>query len=88
VKAVNEQPPDARGGRWLLKDAQLSITLSRGDWIRTSDLLLPKQALYRAKLRPAELAMIASYDAPGRTRTSNLLIRSQMLYPIELRAPT
>jgi hypothetical protein len=26
--------------------------LSRGDWIRTSDLLLPKQALYRAKLRP------------------------------------
>ena len=26
--------------------------------------------------------------APGRTRTSNLLIRSQMLYPIELRAPT
>jgi hypothetical protein len=27
-------------------------------------------------------------DAPGRTRTSNLLIRSQMLYPIELRAPT
>src|SRR5437588_8733481 len=25
---------------------------SRGDWIRTSDLLLPKQALYRAKLRP------------------------------------
>src|SRR5918993_193169 len=26
--------------------------------------------------------------APGRTRTSNLLIRSQMLYPIELRAPS
>jgi len=26
--------------------------------------------------------------APERTRTSNLLIRSQMLYPIELRAPT
>ena len=28
------------------------IFVSRGDWIRTSDLLLPKQALYRAKLRP------------------------------------
>ena len=27
-------------------------------------------------------------DAPERTRTSNLLIRSQMLYPIELRALT
>ena len=29
---------------------------------------------------------IACY-APGETRTPNLLIRSQMLYPIELRAP-
>ena len=29
---------------------------SRGDWIRTSDLLLPKQALYRAKLRPEKPA--------------------------------
>ena len=27
-------------------------------------------------------------NAPERTRTSNLLIRSQMLYPIELRAQT
>ena len=26
------------------------------------------------------------YGAPGRTRTPNLLIRSQTLYPIELRA--
>ena len=24
----------------------------RGDWIRTSDLLLPKQALHQAELRP------------------------------------
>ena len=27
-----------------------------------------------------------SINAPGETRTPNLLIRSQMLYPIELRA--
>ena len=27
------------------------------------------------------------FNAPGETRTPNLLIRSQMLYPIELRAP-
>src|ERR1700676_3708631 len=27
------------------------------------------------------------FHAPGETRTPNLLIRSQMLYPIELRAP-
>jgi hypothetical protein len=26
------------------------------------------------------------FNAPGETRTPNLLIRSQMLYPIELRA--
>lgn len=25
----------------------------RGDWIRTSDILLPKQALYQAELHPA-----------------------------------
>ena len=28
-----------------------------------------------------------NFHAPGETRTPNLLIRSQMLYPIELRAP-
>ena len=27
-------------------------TDGRGDWIRTSDFLLPKQALYQAELRP------------------------------------
>ena len=27
------------------------------------------------------------FGAPGETRTPNLLIRSQVLYPIELRAP-
>ena len=35
--------------------------------------------------RPAIL-LRAVASAPGRTRTSNLLIRSQMLYPIELQA--
>ena len=29
---------------------------------------------------------LALANAPGRTRTSNLLVRSQPLYPIELRA--
>src|SRR5215203_3223185 len=33
------------------------------------------------------LLLSRSHDAPRRTRTSNLLIRSQMLYPIELWAP-
>jgi hypothetical protein len=44
--------------RQAVSRTSLSILLfinGRGDWIRTSDLLLPKQALYRAKLRPADL---------------------------------
>ena len=36
--------------------------------------------LYQAELLPVK------YGAPGGSRTYNLLIRSQMLYPIELRA--
>lgn len=32
-------------------------------------------------------ADLVVFYAPGRTRTSNLLVRSQPLYPIELRAP-
>lgn len=29
---------------------------------------------------------VVKNGAPGRTRTSNLLVRSQLLYPLELRA--
>ncbi len=32
------------------------------------------------------LSILSFYGAPGRSRTHNLLIRSQTLYPIELRA--
>ena len=35
-------------------------------------------------MRDAKGALVAD-GAPGRTRTCNLLIRSQALYPIELR---
>ena len=31
----------------------LLTDVGRGDWIRTSDLLLPKQVRYQAALRPA-----------------------------------
>ena len=34
-----------------------------------------------------KLYVTTANGAPGRTRTLNLLIRSQTLYPIELRAP-
>src|ERR1700733_10840182 len=36
-----------------LLDRSQCLMGGRGDWIRTSDILLPKQALYRAELRPA-----------------------------------
>ena len=47
---------DATGARDSEECGRLRLGLfelySRGDWIRTSDLLLPKQARYRATLRP------------------------------------
>src|SRR5699024_10970582 len=52
---------------------------SREDRIRTCDPLVPNQVLYQAELLPA-------INAPERSRTPSLLIRSQTLYPIELRA--
>jgi hypothetical protein len=42
--------------------------------------MVPNHVLYQAELLPAK------YGALERIRTPNLLIRSQMLYPIELRA--
>ena len=42
--------------------------------------MVPNQVLYQAELLPVFIG------APGRSRTHNLLIRSQTLYPIELRA--
>ena len=51
----------------------------REDRIRTCDPLVPNQVLYQAELLP-------EYGAPERSRTHNLLIRSQTLYPIELQA--
>ena len=41
--------------------------------------MVPNHVLYQAELLP-------DYGAPERSRTPNLLIRSQTLYPIELRA--
>jgi hypothetical protein len=51
----------------------------REDRIRTCDPLVPNQMRYQAALLPVN-------GVPGETRTPNLLIRSQTLYPIELRA--
>ncbi len=52
----------------------------REDRIRTCDPLVPNQMRYQAAPLPEK------HGVPGETRTPNLLIRSQTLYPIELRA--
>ena len=49
---------------------------NRENRIRTCDPLVPNQVLYQAELFPE--------NAPRRSRTFNLLIRSQTLYPIAL----
>jgi hypothetical protein len=51
----------------------------REDRIRTCDPLVPNQMRYQA-------APLPDNGVPGETRTPNLLIRSQTLYPVELRA--
>ena len=53
---------------------------SREDRIRTCDPLVPNQVLYQAELLPDK----QKNYAPKRSRTPNLLIRSQTLYPVEL----
>lgn len=44
--------------RFLLEAMICKTVTNRGDWIRTSGLLLPKQALYQAELRPATPALV------------------------------
>ena len=43
--------------------------------------------MYAAKFPLNSLFYLGKNGAPGRIRTLNLLIRSQVLYPVELRAP-
>ncbi len=45
-----------------------------------------KQRIEGARRTSHHLAANPSVNTPERTRTSNLLVRSQLLYPIELRA--
>ena len=42
----------APGHGTIGKAGDISLRIGRGDWIRTNDPLLPKQALYQAELRP------------------------------------
>ena len=68
----------------------LQLRNGREDRIRTCDPLVPNQVLYQAELLPVFQTIYLLhhyiYGAPDRSRTHNLLIRSQTLYPIELRA--
>ncbi len=58
---------------------EIKCFAGREDRIRTCDPMVPNHVLYQAELLPVN-------GAPERSRTPNLLIRSQTLYPIELRA--
>ena len=75
----NPCPPACKAGAL---PAELSpheyLINGREDRIRTCDPLVPNQVLYQAEPLPE------FYGAPKRSRTPNLLIRSQTLYPIEL----
>gem|GEM_PF-4821628 len=73
----------------------------RGDRIRTCGLVVPNDARYQAALHPDGLCRAVPFRRAGRNRsrdaptdsggapvgirTPNLLIRSQVLYPVELR---
>ena len=57
----------------------------RDDTIWTCDPLVPNQVLYQAELHP-DIIFFLKYGAPWEIRTPGLLIRSQTLYPAELRA--
>ena len=63
-----------------------SCQSNREDRIRTCDPLVPNQVLYQAELLPENCLqlLISNKNAPSRSRTYNLLIRSQTLYPIAL----
>ena len=62
------------------KKEGIHLLFDREDRIRTCDPLVPNQVLYQAELLPDK----QKNYAPKRSRTPNLLIRSQTLYPVEL----
>jgi hypothetical protein len=57
-RPVGEALDDTATGS-VLEGSAVRFQAGRGDTIRTCDILLPKQALYRAELRPDEAAIIA-----------------------------
>ena len=75
----NPWPPACKAGALPAELSPHGYLLNgREDRIRTCDPLVPNQVLYQAEPLPE------FYGAPKRSRTPNLLIRSQTLYPIEL----
>ena len=75
----NRWPPACKAGALPAELSPLGNLINgREDRIRTCDPLVPNQVLYQAEPLPE------FNGAPKRSRTPNLLIRSQMLYPIEL----
>ena len=77
---------------WTGRSSQLSYTaitifiVNRENRIRTCDPLVPNQVLYQTELFPdnRSIKLWPIKNAPSRSRTYNLLIRSQTLYPVAL----
>lgn len=63
---------------------------SRGGRIRTDDILLPKQALYQAELRPVKCSAnempVYKNGGSGRDRTADTRIFNPLLYQLSYRA--
>jgi hypothetical protein len=72
------EPSPPRSKRGALPARQRGMIGQRG-WIRTTDLLRPRQA------GTAQLPYTLMTGAHGRTRTCTSLVRNQALYPVELR---
>jgi hypothetical protein len=74
---------DANDVRSRTQSGRLETRLARQSVVLAKEQSAPHQSETREKLREFESER---NGAPGEIRTPSLLIRSQMLYPVELRA--
>ena len=69
--------------RDLDPESSRGLETGRGERIRTSDILLPKQTRYQAAPRPVESRHILRWSCRGARRSSDLLVAK----PVRVRAP-
>ena len=69
---IEPAPPAWKAGALPLSYPR---TAGRGDWTRTSDLLVPNQALYQPELHPDQLRYYYSLKSVVRQATTDLSFR-------------